>query len=538
MKKSLLIFILSFVLVLLVGCATKTDEAPTTKGIVTTTKEDETWILPDMTGYSADKVRETLAASPLTNYQILVKNDLEYGTGEGQYEFDKFFGYAGNSNVPGTAFQVNKKLNVYVTASTLPSSLEEFFRTNDDPSLAELYASVTLEGKDLSGSFVEKGIGEVTVTGFVDGDTTRFRDSKGNNITLRYLGVDTPESTAAFEPWGKAASKFTEDMLSSAKKIVLEADAPGQADSNGRYLGWVWYLDNNDVWHLLQLEQVLFCYTRDKADSDSTYGKIISKLGTVIQKTGRRTWGEHDPNYDYSTDPKEISIQELRTNFSNYYSRKVTITGVVALLDGSSPVIVDPETGYGIFFYIPPWMSKGAYNVQVGNVITITGVATYYGEADETDLDSMDLDLGNGSPQLTDFKEENVVLVSEGTYLDETTINAPTKLSTISPVLLDPANLSSTDLGKYCSFKNLTVTRVYEASTKSGFTVTCKDENDVEINIRVDDSHYYIAGTNEDGLATTDFVVGTKITSVTGYLAYYYGYQIGLISKTLIDFEN
>ena len=557
--KKLIVFVLLFITLLLTGCdiassmlssttaqndtTTKQDESTTkqeestTKGLISTTQEGSTWTLPDMTGYTTAQVRSTLEASPLENWQIIVKGDLEYGNQEGQYEFEKFFGYAGAANVPGAEVSTTKKLNVYVTAYNLYSTPREFIQNN--PSLNELYADVTLDGKNYTGtSFLQTGLGEVTVVSFVDGDTTRFKDSSGTSFSLRYLGVDTPESTAAFEPWGKAASAYTQECLTNAKKVVLESDEAGQADSNGRYLGWVWYQDSNDEWHLLQLEQVLYCYTKDKADSSSTYGKIITQVGTIIQRTGRRVWGEHDPNFDYSTDPKAISLEELRTNFANYYSRKVTITGVVAMLDGTSPVIVDPETGYGIFYYIPPWMANGAYDVQVGNVITITGVATYYGEADEDDLDSMDEDLGNGSPQLTDFKEKYVVLVSEGTYLDESTATAATKLSTVRPVELNAGELTSADLGRYCVFKNLTVTKVYEASTKSGYTVTCRDASGNEINIRVDDSHYYIEGSNEDGVAKDIFTVGKTITSVTGYLTYYYGFQLGLVSKTMIQFGN
>ena len=546
--KQLLIVVFSLLFILLVGCenttisnsttvnSTEESTVSSTKGIVTTTNEGETWVLPDMTGFSTEQVRKTLEDSPLENWNIIVKGDLEYGSEEGQYQFEKFYGYAGANNVPGATVQSSKKLNVYVTAYNLSNSLSDFVNANQ--SLKKDYSSITLSGKNLSGIFTTDGIGEVTVTSFVDGDTTRFRDLGGNLITLRYLGVDTPESTAAFEPWGKAASKYTEECLTNAKKIVLEADAPGQKDSNERFLGWVWYQDQADEWHLLQLEQILFCYTKDKADSNSTYGKFVSQIGSLVQKTGRRVWGEHDPNYDYSTDPKVLTLEELRTNFSLYYSKKVTVTGVVALLDGASPVIVDPQTGYGIYFYIPPWMSTGAYDVKVGNVITITGVATYYGSADENDLDSMDIDLGEGSPQLTDFKENNVVLVESRSYLDESTKDYKVQLSTLTPTLLDASNLTSKDLGRYCKFENLTIKRVYEASTKSGFTVTCEDENGNEINIRVDDSHYFIEGSNEEGLDKKDFVVGHKIKSVTGYLTYYFGFQVGLISKALIEFDE
>ena len=93
--KQLLIVVFSLLFILLVGCEKATTSSSTTvnsteestvsstKGIVTTTNEGETWVLPDMTGFSTEQVRKTLEDSPLENWNIIVKGDLEYGSEEG-----------------------------------------------------------------------------------------------------------------------------------------------------------------------------------------------------------------------------------------------------------------------------------------------------------------------------------------------------------------------------------------------------------------------------------------------------------------------
>ena len=58
---------------------------------------------------------------------------------------------------------------------------------------------------------------EVTVKSYVDGDTTHFNcDPKVNPegvLKIRYLAVNTPESTGKIEEWGKKASNFTKGKL-------------------------------------------------------------------------------------------------------------------------------------------------------------------------------------------------------------------------------------------------------------------------------------------------------------------------------------
>ena len=77
-----------------------------------------------------------------------------------------------------------------------------------------------------SSSFDVDGMCFATVDKYVDGDTTYFyaKLSTGkDSISIRYMGLDTPESTYKVEPWGIAAAKFTKDKLSVDKQSLIES---------------------------------------------------------------------------------------------------------------------------------------------------------------------------------------------------------------------------------------------------------------------------------------------------------------------------
>lgn len=84
---------------------------------------------------------------------------------------------------------------------------------------------------------------EVTLDKCVDGDTAWFI-FKGESIKVRFLFIDTPESTSTVEPYGEEASKFVETKLSNAKTIELELNKDGdQYDKYNRMLAWVFVDD-------------------------------------------------------------------------------------------------------------------------------------------------------------------------------------------------------------------------------------------------------------------------------------------------------
>jgi micrococcal nuclease len=81
----------------------------------------------------------------------------------------------------------------------------------------------------------------VQVTRIVDGDTIVVRMPDGADEKIRFIGVDTPESTNQVEPYGKEASDYTASAL-SGKTIYLETDAEPR-DKYGRMLAHVWFAE-------------------------------------------------------------------------------------------------------------------------------------------------------------------------------------------------------------------------------------------------------------------------------------------------------
>jgi micrococcal nuclease len=198
---------------------------------------------------------------------------------------------------------------------------EEFGSELDTRYTDDLEMDFTYEDKD----FIADGVGEVTLVSCVDGDTAVFTEGDGT-FSVRFLGINTPESTYKFEPWGKPASSFTCGKLESATTIVLESDAATErTDGNERYLAWVWY-DGR----LLNLELVEQAFTTSKGVDGLKYEPLFYDAEFKTQPTDRRIWGEIDTTYDYSLDGVQITIEELVTHQEDYVGIKVVIRGVIA----------------------------------------------------------------------------------------------------------------------------------------------------------------------------------------------------------------
>ena len=138
----------------------------------------------------------------------------------------------------------------------------------------KLTASIT--GKE----FQRDGMGEVKLLQAIDGDTIHVTDSTGTILKLRFLGINTPESTAKVEPWGVTASAFTKGIVNNAVSIVLESDGnKTNLDGYGRYLVWVWYKATETAdYRLLNLELVQEGLSPSNNNSDSKrYAEVIAK---------------------------------------------------------------------------------------------------------------------------------------------------------------------------------------------------------------------------------------------------------------------
>ncbi|WP_343032809.1 thermonuclease family protein [Anaerotalea alkaliphila] len=76
----------------------------------------------------------------------------------------------------------------------------------------------------------------------VDGDTILVRLGGGEEVRVRLIGVDTPESVGRYasdpEPYGKEAAAFTRERL-EGRVVHLEKDV-SDTDRYGRLLRYVW----------------------------------------------------------------------------------------------------------------------------------------------------------------------------------------------------------------------------------------------------------------------------------------------------------
>ncbi len=71
----------------------------------------------------------------------------------------------------------------------------------------------------------------------VDGDTAWFRDGSGNQLKVRFIGIDAPEMGGAdYFASGLAAAR----LLEQATGIELEPEPSKPEDKHGRVLAWIW----------------------------------------------------------------------------------------------------------------------------------------------------------------------------------------------------------------------------------------------------------------------------------------------------------
>lgn len=166
---------------------------------------------------------------------------------------------------------------------------------------------------------------------YVDGDTTHVSTlNYGYTVKIRYLGIDTPESTSELEEWGKSASIYNKSVLSEAKHIILEsqgwargdADKKATADGNQRSLAYVWYSNEENAtlesFRCLNLEMVYQGFSQGIGsieDMGDTFYWAFDAANKSAQANKRHQYsGEPDPNYFYysaTNPPVEMSLKEV-----------------------------------------------------------------------------------------------------------------------------------------------------------------------------------------------------------------------------------
>ncbi len=126
----------------------------------------------------------------------------------------------------------------------------------------------------------------------VDGDTAKFTLSDGEDVTCRFLAIDTPETVKPGiepQPLGKEASDYTEMRLSEGENIVLEYDPESDRyDKYGRLLAWIW-IDGS----LLQEELVANGYAKvDYIYGNYKYLDILEDAEETAKELRLGIWGQ------------------------------------------------------------------------------------------------------------------------------------------------------------------------------------------------------------------------------------------------------
>lgn len=246
-------------------------------------------------------------------------------------------------------------------------------------------------------SFLTDGAGYATVVNLTDGDTTTFKITGDQIVTIRYYCVDTPESTGGVEKWGKAASKFVKERLDKATSIVLEATAtPAKHDSYGsRYLGYVWYkTSDNDNYKLLNLELVENGFTQNKAINtpDFKYYSEFKKAEDFAKGNALRVHGNYEDPL-YSTAATKITLKEFWDNVDEYYNKEADSGAKVRIQAYITDLIVSPSGTYtftatqkidGKYYNIAVYTgyssSLASTYMTIGDMFSITGTIQLYNQ--------------------------------------------------------------------------------------------------------------------------------------------------------------
>jgi len=302
----------------------------------------------------------------------------------------------------------------------------------DSLSLDRSYNGTTLE---------QDGIEEVSLVSCEDGDTAVF-DTVDGEKRVRFLGIDTPEASYKYDPWGLAATEFTCEKLYQAETLVIEIDEEaGPVDNYGRTLGYVWY-DGR----LLNLEVIEQAYSLAVGVEQLKYAEEMLEAQEHASLTGQRLHGEDDPNFDYSTSGEDVSIEDLVKNYEDRILQSVNVEGIITRKLGTHVYI--EQDGYGIYVYTGYDTSA---KLVVGNEVRFEKMQVVY------DL------RRRGGLHLARFNVRTVSLISEDNL--------------VSPSLINLEEIDASYFGRFVKVEGL---EIQEISEDNGhWTMTLHDGENV-----------------------------------------------------------
>jgi len=118
----------------------------------------------------------------------------------------------------------------------------------------------------------------------------------GKKEKVRFIGVNTPESTKEIEPYGKEASAYTKSRL-DGRKIWLEPDVE-ERDRYGRLLAYIWLeqpASDSEAEvraKMFNAELLLEGYAQVMTVPPNVKYALFVKLQREVRETGKGLWGQ------------------------------------------------------------------------------------------------------------------------------------------------------------------------------------------------------------------------------------------------------
>lgn len=154
-----------------------------------------------------------------------------------------------------------------------------------------------------------------------DGDTIVIgnpnRKSRRRRTKVRFIGVDTPESTRSLYqdvmPFGKEAAEYTKSRLKRGKRVFLYYDKESR-DKFGRVLAYV-YLSNGEFFNATLVKKG-YAFAKEYPPN-TKYSRYFRKLERKAKRKRRGLWKMYASH-------NELLRQYKRTNHYKSFKRSYT----------------------------------------------------------------------------------------------------------------------------------------------------------------------------------------------------------------------
>lgn len=393
---------------------------------------------------------------------------------------------------------------------------------------------------------------EVEVYNYVDGDTTHVcpvgSTSLADVMKIRYIAVNTPESTGQIEPYGKKASNFTHEKLSNAESIIIESNSDKwEHDSSGsRVMGWVWYKTKGTTeYRNLNIELVQEGLSLACGGTTDLYGSYSMAAYNQAKNYQLNALSkEKDPDF-YDGEAINVDLKTLRSNIELYANKIVVFTGTI-VRNNSQTVYVEQydeatDMYYGISVYYG--FQSGAIDevLKVGNLVRFVGSVQYYEAGGTWQVANIHYSAFSKNDP------DNIQLIEDG-HAAANTLLDPKKFAS-GKITLDVKKALDSDetetkefpyaqliLSTSVKMENLYVKDVYTTSNggnnDGAMTLTCEVDG-ITITLRT------TVLTKADKTPYTENDFKGKTIDVTGIVDYYSGdYQIKVFSANNITVHD